>query len=77
MLHTLNILAYNTCRYDTDVAPIIYQSTDARCLQELHECAKKVKMNYGVLHRPIFNIELNKVDKWQEVNKWYSVNDIV
>jgi hypothetical protein len=50
-------------RYDADVAPIIYQSTDARCLQELHECAKKVKMNYGVLHRPIFNIELNKVDK--------------
>ena len=50
-------------RYNTDINPVVYQREKGRTLDSICKCVDK-KQNFGVIHEPMINIEVKKVESY-------------
>ena len=53
-------LTTNNFRYNTSIAPVVYQTEQARTLASIEHCLHS-KDKLGVKSKPLFNIETDKV----------------
>ena len=60
MINIQGCLTTNNFRYDTSIAPVVYQTEQARTLASIENCLHS-RDKLGVKNKPLFNIETDKV----------------